>query len=147
MPACAAPSRRHTCSGAHNDGTSDVNLGLEQCQAATDGAPLPIAGLVNQILALKPDPSRIIAAGIFGWPLPGDEPSARYRVTNVGPPDAGSRGQQPICQSINGSATAGYRVKRFVESFPNHTAVRICQNDLRPALEQIAARIRAATAP
>ena len=131
----------HACNGAHNTGAVDVDVPLAQCQTAGDGALRPVGALVNQVLAVKPDPTRIVAAGIFGWPLPGQEASARYRIGLVGT----SRGQLPICQSGNGSAAVGLRVKRFVESFPNHTALSICQSDFRPALEQIAARIRTAT--
>ncbi len=72
-------------------------------------------------------------------------PTARYRIiTSAG---LGTRGQAAVCQSMNGSATVGYRVKSFVESFPNHTTLSICQDDFRPALQQIADRIRAAAGP
>ena len=44
---------------------------------------------MNQIVqddrrAKKGDPSLIIAAGIFGWPLPGQEPTARYQIAGNG---------------------------------------------------------------
>ena len=135
----------HICEGRHQDGSIDVNLSLAQCQTASDGALRPIGALVNQVLAVKRDPSRIVAAGIFGWPLPGNLASARYLIGGGAP--GSDRGQRPVCQSSNGSATVGYRVRSFVESFPNHTTLSICQDDFRPALEQIAQLIRAAASP
>jgi hypothetical protein len=136
----------HICDGRHLDGSIDVNLSLAQCQTASDGALRPIGALVSQVQAVKGDPTRIIAAGIFGWPLPGNLASARYLISGGGAPGS-ERGQRPVCQSGNGSATVGYRVRSFIQSFPNQTILSICQDDFRPALEEIAQRIRATASP
>ncbi len=127
----------HSCGGAHNSGLTPVDLPLNSCQAAEDGQLVPISQLVLDIVNIKKDPSLIIAAGIFGWPLPGAEPAARYQI--AGAPNLSSR---PVCSSGNGSAIPGLRVKRFVEAFPNSSTYSICQNDFREAVREIARKIR-----
>jgi hypothetical protein len=136
----------HQCNGKHNDGTTDVNLGLSECAAATDGQLVPVRELVDAILAKKNnDNAMVIAAGIFGWPLPGDEAMARYQQTAT---LGGDRSMRPICASqANGSATPAYRVKSFVESFQNNTTFSICQGDFREAMRRIGAKIRATVGP
>lgn len=138
----------HSCNGKHNDGTADVNLAINECQAATDGQLIPISELVNQVLAKKGgENNMVIAAGIFGWPLPGDEVNARYQQT-AGNAGLGDRTMRPICASqANGSATPAYRVKSFVESFQNNSTYSICQNDFREAMRRIGAKIRATVGP
>jgi hypothetical protein len=138
----------HTCNGVHNPGTADVDLGIDQCEAASDGALRPVKEMVDAILAKKNnDPSLIIAAGIFGWPLPGQEGAARYRQTAAGVGGGGQRGMRAICNSANGDATPAYRVKSFVESFANNSTYSICQNDFREAMRRIGAKIRATVGP
>jgi hypothetical protein len=128
----------HACGGAHNTGLTPVDLPLNSCQAADDGGLLQLSSLVGDIINIKQDPNLIIAAGIFGWPLPGTEDTARYQIQGV--PTLASR---PVCASQgNGSAIAGIRVKKFVESFPNNSIYSICQNDFREAVREIARRIR-----
>jgi hypothetical protein len=127
----------HRCAGVRNTGTMPVDLPLDSCQAAEDGDLLSFAAIAKEIIDIKKDPDLVIAAGIFGWPLPGTEATARYQI--AGAPNLTSR---PVCQSGNGNAVAGIRVKKFVESFPNHSTYSICQNDFRDAVREIARRIR-----
>jgi hypothetical protein len=75
--ACAARWRATPATAPQQRRAVDVDLPLAQCQTASDGALRPVGALVNQVLAVKADPTRIVAAGIFGWPLPGQEASAR----------------------------------------------------------------------
>ena len=129
----------HTCNGAHNTGTAAVNLPLAACTAAEDGGLVPLAQLVKDVVDIKKDPQLIIAAGIFGWPLPGAEAAARYEISA----NNNTLSSRPVCNSQgNGSAIAGIRVKRFVESFPNNSFYSICQNDFREAVRSIAQKIR-----
>ncbi len=127
----------HNCGGMHNTGMAPVDRPLSECAAAEDGGLVPVSQLVADVLGVKKDPSLIIAAGIFGWPLPGQEDVARYQIAGV--PNLASR---PVCQSANGSAIPGIRVKKFVESFDNHSIFSICQNDFREAMRAIAQKIR-----
>jgi hypothetical protein len=128
----------HSCAGVRNTGTAAVDVPLASCQAASDGQLLPIDQLARDIIAIKQDPSLIIAAGIFGWPLPGTEDQARYQIAGV--PNLASR---PVCNVAGqGSAIPGLRVKRFVDSFPNHSTYSICQSDFSAAIREIARRIR-----
>jgi hypothetical protein len=127
----------HSCGGMHNTGMTPVDRPLSECTAADDGQLLPLGQLITDVMSVKKDPNLIIAAGIFGWPLPGAEATARYQI--AGAPNLSSR---PVCQSNNGSAIPGIRVKKFVESFPNNSIYSICQNDFREAMRSIAQRIR-----
>jgi hypothetical protein len=132
----------HTCGGAHNDGTVDVDRALTECQAASDGQLIPIKDLENIVLGVKKDPDQIIAAGIFGWPLPPNETTARYNIRAAGNFGGGERGMRPVCESRNGSATPGLRVKQFVESFPNHSTYSICQDNFSEAMRRIGEKIK-----
>jgi hypothetical protein len=132
----------HTCGGVHNDGTADVNRPLSECQPADDGGLTPVQELVDSIMAVKKnDANMIIAAGIFGWPQPNTMP-LNYRIDADGNRGfAPVRSLQPICMSANGDATAGLRVKKFIESFPNSSTFSICQNDFSEALRNIGSKI------
>jgi hypothetical protein len=136
----------HVCAGSHPTGTQPVDFALAECRTASDGALVPVPQLVDAVARIK-DPRLIIATGIFGWPLPGAEATARYRIT-AGGAAPGSYGQLPICESASvGSATVGYRVKTFVESFPNHGTYSICQDDFREAMRLIGEKIRTTVGP
>jgi hypothetical protein len=129
----------HTCGGMHNTGMTPVDRPLSECASADDGGLVPVNQLIADVMNTKKDPSLIIAAGIFGWPLPGQEPLARYQILAG---QGGTLASRPVCQSANGSAIAGIRVKRFVEGFPNHSIFSICQGDFRDAMRTIAQKIR-----
>jgi hypothetical protein len=75
--------------------------------------------------------------------------NARYRITGGGGVlGGGERGMREVCASQgNGSATPGYRVKKFIDAFPNHTTYSICQNDFREAMQKIGEKIRATVGP
>ncbi|HEY0713066.1 MAG TPA: vWA domain-containing protein, partial [Polyangia bacterium] len=126
----------HICNGAHHTGTT-MDVALDACAPATDGALVGIEQLVNDVKAVKKDPSLIIAAGIFGWPQPGQQAAARYRIGG-----GQSRTLSAVCNSNNGSATPALRVKKFVESFPNNNTFSICQNDFSEAMRRIGEKIR-----
>ena len=137
-----------TCNGVKNDGLANVDLPLDACQVDPMSQLVPIPDLIQSVLAAKNnDPGLIIAAGIFGWPLPGQEASARYRITGGGGGGGGVRGMREVCSSGNGSATPAYRVKNFIESFPNNSTYSICQNDFRQAMQRIGEKIRTTVGP
>ena len=87
-----------TCNGGKNDGSADVNLALNECQVDDNSGLIPIQRQVDAIVAKKGDPNLIIAAGIFGWPLPGQEAAARYRITGGGG-GLGEKGMREVCAS------------------------------------------------
>jgi hypothetical protein len=132
----------HTCGGQKNNGTVAVDRPLAECQMGTPSVLIPVPELVQSIIDVKKDPNLIIAAGIFGWPVPGQEAAARYRISlNAG----GTADQVPTCSSQGlGDAVAGFRVKAFVESFPQNSIYSICQGDFREAMQRIGEKIRVA---
>jgi hypothetical protein len=133
------------CNGSHPSGAMATDFALNECQVANDGQLTRLDELINAVLAVKNnDPSMIISAGIFGWPLPGQEATARHRIRAAG---AGTFGMQPVCNSGNGSATPGYRVKSFVEAFPNHATYSICQDDFREAMTRLGQKIVGTVGP
>jgi hypothetical protein len=141
----------HTCGGAHNDGTVDVDRPLDECQPADDGGLTPIQEFVDSIVALKKgDPNMIVASGIFGLPLPPppNTPPTNYKINANGNRGMNTtRSLQPICKSppVRGqednTATAGLRVQKFVKSFPNAATFSICQEDFAAALSAIGSKI------
>jgi hypothetical protein len=135
----------HVCMGAHNSGTADVDVDLAQCQAASDGALVPVQQLVDAVVAAKSDPNLIFVAGIVGWPLPRTEANPRYRIGPAGNGGlGGTRTLRPVCQSNLGSATVGLRLEKFITSFPHHLVTSICQDDFTPALRTIGQMLGAA---
>jgi hypothetical protein len=113
---------------------------LESCTANPAGRLLKVTDIVESIRALKKRPDQqILVSGIFGWPA-GNAMGATYRYvrTNQGIDVA------PICQSGNGEAAAGLRLKQFVESFgTSGSFFSICQDDFRPALKTIGEKLAA----
>jgi hypothetical protein len=122
----------HLCNGVPPP-ISAFDVPLVNCQANPAGRLIRVFDVVDSIRALKKYPAeQIMVAGIFGWPT--NELGARYRYvqTNQGVDVA------PICQSGNGEAAAGLRLKTFVEAFGVlGSFFSICQDDLSPALKTI----------
>lgn len=138
----------HACLGAPVPPMSFM-APLSECLPRADGRLLAVEDIVRDISALKSNPGKLIVAGIYGWPLPGQEAAARYTTGLSGNNNTANRVMEikPICTSGNGSAAPGLRVRRFVESFDNHASFSICQDDFRAAMQQIGAKIRAAVGP
>jgi len=122
----------HLCNGVAPP-VAPFDAPLENCTANPAGRLLKVSDVVDSIRALKRRPDQdILVAGIFGWPT--NPVGARYRYvsTNSGTDVA------PICQSINGAAAVGLRLKTFVESFgSNGSFFSVCNDDFRPALQKI----------
>jgi hypothetical protein len=123
----------HTCRGQAIP-TGDFTAPLSECKPSEDGTLTRVGEFVSAIRAIKEDPNLVYVAGIFGWPTDG---AATYRV---GKSDTGRWDYLPACQSANGEATAGLRMKEFIDSFqPNSVFESICAGDFRPALAKIGA--------
>jgi hypothetical protein len=91
----------------------------------------PVQQIVNDVLALKPGhPEKFIVAAIAGWPPPGQEANARYRLT--GTPSAIAQ----VCTQAGGG-TPALRIKAFLDSFKNNTLQTVCQDNFAGALTTI----------
>jgi hypothetical protein len=112
---------------------------LDSCMPNPGGPLIKVQEIVESIRALKKRPDQqILVSGIFGWP--GNTTGAQYRYvqTNQGIDVA------PICQSGNGEAAVGLRLKQFVESFgAAGTFFSICQDDFSPAMKAIGEKLAA----
>ncbi len=134
----------HACGGQRNVMANPLTRPLSECAAANDGdgALVPLTQMVNDVLAVKKD-EMIIAAGIFGWPIaPATPATTNYDIRAANGGQFGDKTLRPVCESRNGTATPGLRVKKFVESFKNNSIHSICQNDFRSALQAIGEKIR-----
>jgi hypothetical protein len=138
----------HVCQGQHETGTGDVDRPLAECQAASDGALTPLSQLVDAVVAAKGDPRLVFVSGIIGWPLAGQEATARYRIRPSTASPTQERQLSEICQSPRtGSATPALRLKKFIESFPNHSVNSICLDDYREPLRRFGEQLRVAMNP
>jgi hypothetical protein len=113
---------------------------LSSCKANDAGRLETIQAVVDTIRVMKKDPARqIFVAGVFGWPS--DEAGAQYRYVKTVDGAFFTIDVAPICQSQNGPARSGLRLKRFVESFEAGAWFSVCQDDLGPPLRQIGQRL------
>jgi hypothetical protein len=136
----------HLCNGsppprwAPTDSLSDV-VTLDHCVSAEEAGRLtPVATFVQQIQALKPDPSMVLAAAIAG-------PSAPYAVHWRNPGTADPSGLWPSlshsCSSPDTSfADPAVRINQWVAAFgANGTTVSVCSDNFAPALQSLAERL------
>jgi hypothetical protein len=132
----------HTCKGSKVPAMENFSaLMNSECKATERGRTKLIAveDFVKYVKDLKaPRNDRIIVAAIFGYSA---QDGAQYRVIR----QRNSVSMQPelevapICQSQNGSAQPGVRLKAFIESFGDFGTMRsICEGELAPALQSIA---------
>ena len=126
----------HLCSGK-SPPVGPYDDALENCTANPGGRLLKVKEIVDSIRALKTRPDQqILVSGIFGWPS--NATGARYRYLQTGQ----GIDVAPICQSANGEAAVGLRLKQFVESFGSSGSYfSICNDDLSPALKQIGEKL------
>jgi hypothetical protein len=83
----------------------------------------------NFLKGLKSSPSLLIGAVIAGNPTP----------FGVGLTERGAPNLKPSCQSANGVADPGIRLKAFSDQFGDHGAfISICQDDLSVAIQTVA---------
>jgi hypothetical protein len=136
----------HVC-GGQMPPQAPFSAPLSQCRPSDDGGRLIRVGdVVDSVKILKRNPAEdILVAGLFGW---SDQPGAEYRYATAAGAPAPNLEYQPICSSINGSATAAVRLKQFVEGFgANGTFRSICDDDYRPAMKHIGEALRRRLAP
>jgi len=133
----------HLCNGvrpprrAPTGSTSDV-VTLDGCVSA-EGAGLltPVATFVQQLQALKPDPSMVLVAAIAG-------PAAPYTVRWAAPSPADPGGPWPrISRSCTAPDTSfadpAVRITQWVNAFgTNGLALSVCSDNFAPALQRLA---------
>jgi hypothetical protein len=127
----------HLCNGAPPP-ISSYDQPLESCTANDNQSSrlIKVQEIVESIKALKRRPDQILVSGIVGWPH--DPTGARYRYTTT------MQGVDvvPICQSQNGEAAVGLRLKAFVDSFgASGSLFSICTDDFAPIMKQIGQKL------
>jgi hypothetical protein len=126
-----------------------------------------IHNLANTIKSLKADPTQILVAGIFGWPLPGDEATAQYKIDELFNQNTADTTHPtvfdywPVCYDVNHplgandpttmagynasvayGATGGLRYSAFIDEFaPNGLKYSICQADFAASMADIGTTI------
>ena len=131
----------HLCSGK-SPPVGVFDDALENCMPNPGGKLIKVSEIVDSIRALKMRPDQqILVSGIFGWPPgPNGAMGARYRYVQSGM----GIDVAPICQSTNGEAAVGLRLKQFVESFgASGSFFSICDGDFSPAMKQIGEKLAA----
>jgi hypothetical protein len=126
----------HVCN-AQPTPIGELDTPLESCWASDGGRLIKVKEIVESIRALKARPDeQIVVSGIFGWPT--STANARYRYLRT----ASGVDLGPICQSSNGDAMPGLRLKAFVDAFGTSGAFfSVCQDDYAPAMQLIAERV------
>jgi len=128
----------HLCKGMAPP-IGEFSAPLADCDSNEKGRLISVQAMVDSIRNVKRNPDQqILVSGIFGWP--NNPTGAQYRYAKT--PDGID--YSPICQSANGSATGGLRMKKFVDSFGENGAYfSICEDDFRPAMQKIGQKLAA----
>jgi hypothetical protein len=151
--------RGHVCNGQEVPATDGFSAPLSSCMpyerqqnAALDATPdqdeirkkrlINVSELVTFIKAKKPNRAdRIIVSGIVGWPNSKEAAAnANYKVGIVAKdnPPRMELDNVPICESANGRATAGVRLKSFIDAFGDNGSIySICQDNFNDAVTAI----------
>lgn len=111
---------------------------LSNCQAASDGGGqlIPVRTFIDEMRRLRTQ--SVSVSVIAGWP---DDPAGAtygigYDASSLLP--AGSLASVPICQSSNGEAAVGLRLKQLVDAFgAAGKIISICQDDFSDAMAQV----------
>jgi hypothetical protein len=126
----------HLCDGSPPP-ASVFSTPLDHCTAAPDGGGklVPIQSFVDDMRLLRTQSISVSVIG--GWPV--DAADAKYAI---GYSSMAARsnllGAVPICQSANGSAAVGLRMKQFVDAFgAAGRFISICQDDFSEAMAQV----------
>jgi hypothetical protein len=109
---------------------------LANCRANPNppaGTLIPVSQVIDGIKGLKPGhEEKIVVAAIAGWPLPGTEPMARYRLTSM----QQTVNLAQVCTG-GGGGTPGLRIKAFLDAFQYNTLQSICETNYTGALTKI----------
>ena len=126
----------HLCSGSPPP-VAEFSTPLANCSAAPDGGGelIPVQTFVDEMHRLRTQSVSVSVIG--GWP--DDVAAANYAIgydpTSMQPDVLSSLA---ICQSSNGSAAVGLRLKQFVDAFgAAGKIISICQDDFSNAMSQV----------
>jgi hypothetical protein len=126
----------HLCNGSPPP-SAEFSTPLVSCSAAPDGGGqlIPVQTFVDEMRRLRTQSVSVSVIG--GWP--DDVASANY---GFGYDPASAQPDmltyQPICQSSNGMAAVGLRLKQLVDAFGSAgRIISICQDDFSNAMAQI----------
>jgi hypothetical protein len=120
----------HVCDGKQPP-LAEFSAPLANCQAADRGQLIRVKEIVDSIKALKRRPEQqIMVATLAGWPA---DPGTTYRY---GLGSDGKLTEVSLCETVNGSARAGLRLKAHSDSFENNRVFDVCNTDFTaPARE------------
>jgi hypothetical protein len=97
---------------------------------------------IDFLKGLKPDPNRVLVAGIIGVNAQGVAEPVQVRLENIDDDADLEHNLMPACETAGiGKAAPGTRLKAFLDGFPNRNITQtICPStgDLSGALQQIA---------
>jgi hypothetical protein len=143
----------HVCNGKAVPASKDFTATLSACEpyqrqdSERTNRLINVQEFVKFVKDLKGgSDDKIIVSSIIGW---SDDPQAQYALRERALTGGGVELEvSPICsQSTTGSAAPGIRMFNFTKSFQHHTVHRICQADLKQAMEQIGQKMAAVFDP
>jgi len=145
--------------------SDDCTHGEDVSQPTSCNPMKDVVDLANEIKSLKSDPSQILVAGIFGWPLAGSDPAqAQYKVDLIPNPNTADTAHPtiwdtwPVCYDPNHlpsastmdkttgfdpvaagwGATPGLRMSKFIDQFgDNGLKFSICESDFTASMKSI----------
>jgi hypothetical protein len=126
----------HRCNGAPVP-AAVFSTPLDHCSADPRGGGklIPVQTFIDDMKRL---PTQSVTVSVIGgWPT--DVANAEYAIGyGSDPGSAGQLAAIPICQSTNGKAAAGLRLKQFVDGFGSSGKIlSICQGDFSAAMAEI----------
>jgi hypothetical protein len=133
----------HLCNGfkpprrGPTGSTADI-VTMSNCISAEGAGMLtPVATFVQQLQALKPDPSMVMVAAIAGPTTPYE---IHWKTPSIADPDGAWPAIANACAGADGSlADPAVRINQWVNAFgANGEAFSVCSDNFAPALQSIA---------
>jgi hypothetical protein len=150
---------------ARSGDSDDCTHGEDVSQPTNCNPMKDVVDLANEIKTLKSDPTQLLVAGIFGWPLAGTDPSqSQYKVDLIPNPNTADTDHPtiwdtwPVCYDPNHQpaaattdkttgfdpvaagwgASPGLRMSKFIDQFgDNGLKFSICETDFTSSMKTI----------